>query len=198
MKKIKVLVNIESFLLRKALAGTIIENFSNVEFFFINPNEKELTEAINETDPSIIIVDIQCKKTVLENLSPKPSFFFIGVSIEENVSDKECFNIFDEIITIYDSKNVIIEKLENIFKKILVATNTPTNTNLSEREKEILKYVAMGFTNKEIAEKLFLSVHTVMTHRKNITAKLGIKTISGLTLYAILNGIVSLSDVKLK
>ncbi len=70
-----------------------------------------------------------------------------------------------------------------------------TESELSEREKEILKQVALGLTNAEIADKLFISQHTVITHRKNITSKLGIKTISGLTIYAILNDLIEMGDV---
>lgn len=62
---------------------------------------------------------------------------------------------------------------------------------LSERELEVLKQVALGFSNKEIAKILYISVNTVITHRKNITEKLGIKTIAGLTVYAIMNGLIS-------
>lgn len=67
---------------------------------------------------------------------------------------------------------------------------------LSKREEEIIAEVAKGLTNKEIAEKLFISVHTVMTHRKNIAGKLQIHSPSGLTIYAILNNLVELDDVK--
>ncbi|MDD4085903.1 MAG: helix-turn-helix transcriptional regulator, partial [Bacteroidales bacterium] len=64
------------------------------------------------------------------------------------------------------------------------------------REISILKLVALGNTNNEIADKLFISAHTVMTHRKNITRKLGIKTVSGLTVYAILNQLIKLEEVQ--
>lgn len=64
---------------------------------------------------------------------------------------------------------------------------------LSEREKEVLKLVAQGYANKEIAALLFISVHTVISHRKNITEKLGIKSIPGLTVYAILNKLIDTS-----
>ena len=67
---------------------------------------------------------------------------------------------------------------------------------LSEREKDIVREVAKGLTNKEIADRLILSIHTVTTHRKNISRKTGINSISGLTVYAIINHIVDISDLK--
>ena len=62
---------------------------------------------------------------------------------------------------------------------------------LSSREVDVLRLVATGLINKEIATRLNISINTVLTHRKNITAKLGIKSVSGLTFYAMMHGIVS-------
>jgi DNA-binding CsgD family transcriptional regulator len=70
------------------------------------------------------------------------------------------------------------------------------NIALSAREIDVLKQVAQGYSNKEIAESLYISVNTVITHRKNITDKLGIKTIAGLTVYAIMNNLISPDRVK--
>lgn len=67
---------------------------------------------------------------------------------------------------------------------------------LSEREKETLAALARGLSNKEIAEKLFISPHTVISHRKNIVRKTGIKTVQGLTLYALFNNLVSQDDLR--
>ena len=61
---------------------------------------------------------------------------------------------------------------------------------LSQREREVLSQLASGKTNKEIADFLSISVNTVITHRKNISGKLGIKSVSGLSLYALMNGII--------
>ena len=66
---------------------------------------------------------------------------------------------------------------------------------LSEREKEILVSVAQGLLNKEIADKHNISINTVITHRKNITRKTGIKTVPGLTVYAILNGLIDINEL---
>lgn len=63
-------------------------------------------------------------------------------------------------------------------------------TSLTERENEITAHIASGLTNKEIGEKLHLSHHTVHTHRKNILKKLGIKSVSELTVYAMSVGLI--------
>ena len=68
---------------------------------------------------------------------------------------------------------------------------------LSEREKEVISLVVRGLSNKEIAEKMFISANTVMTHRRNIARKTQIHSPAGLTIYAIVNGLINLEDVKL-
>lgn len=68
---------------------------------------------------------------------------------------------------------------------------------LSEREKEIIVCVVQGMSNKEIADHLFISTNTVLTHRRNIARKLQIHSPAGLTIYAIVNNLVDISTVKL-
>jgi regulator of cell morphogenesis and NO signaling len=65
----------------------------------------------------------------------------------------------------------------------------------TSRELEVLQLVACGFLNKQIADKLSISLHTVISHRKNITRKLQIKTVAGLTTYALLNGLISSKNI---
>lgn len=67
---------------------------------------------------------------------------------------------------------------------------------LSAREKEVLVQLVKGLSNKEIADVLCLSTHTVMSHRKNIARKLNIHSTAGLTIYAIVNGIVNLDALE--
>lgn len=83
-------------------------------------------------------------------------------------------------------------------KKTPVHTQSDSESEvLSLREKEIIACIVKGMTNKEIAENLFLSIHTVITHRRNITRKLQIHSPAGLTIYAIVNKLVDISDIKL-
>lgn len=66
---------------------------------------------------------------------------------------------------------------------------------LSGRERQVLRLIAMGRINKEIAELLGISFNTVLTHRKNIAAKLGIRTPAAMSVYAMMNGIIGASDI---
>ncbi|MBQ8064977.1 MAG: helix-turn-helix transcriptional regulator [Prevotella sp.] len=68
---------------------------------------------------------------------------------------------------------------------------------LSDREKDVIVGVVQGMQNKEIADHLCISVNTVITHRRNIARKLQIHSPAGLTIYAIVNGLVDISSVKL-
>ncbi|NDW12192.1 DNA-binding response regulator [Bacteroides sp. 214] len=87
------------------------------------------------------------------------------------------------------------EKLRSELVQFLTEQTPPTlpkeeDKDLSIREIEVLVLVSKGYINKEIADKLNISLTTVITHRKNITEKLGIKSVSGLTMYAVMNGYV--------
>jgi len=103
---------------------------------------------------------------------------------------------FTETIEFSDPGKTIIRKMERQLNA-MVRNNPARNPagEISDREKEVLRLVAVGLTNKEIGDKLFISSHTVITHRKNITAKLGIKTIAGLTMYALINHLIFPEDI---
>lgn len=105
-------------------------------------------------------------------------------------------------LSLYDNHFHVTDDINEIKNNLVKALNiekeeTEEKENLSQREKEIISYVVKGFTNQEMADKLFISVHTVMTHRRNIARKLQIHSATGLTIYAIVNKIVDLSEIKL-
>lgn len=119
------------------------------------------------------------------------------VALLHMVTDSLLLSSYDEHINIYDSADEIRHKLDR-----LSAEESPQEIGedeqqtLSAREKEIVVCVVKGMTNRSIADQLFLSTHTVITHRRNIARKLQIHSASGLTVYAIVNKLVELSDIK--
>lgn len=124
---------------------------------------------------------------------PEASYRFVQL-ITDPTAPKD--NSSSHTIFLDDSQSLIIEKVRNCINSF-----SPEKTNavssLTERETEVLKLVSLGNASKEIADKLNISTHTVITHRKNITEKLGIKSISGLTVYAILNKIIDTDELSI-
>lgn len=118
------------------------------------------------------------------------------VALRTILMDDEQLRQYDGIISLYDEPVLVVRKLRDALS---LRQETPEfeGHELSAREKEILVCVAKGMLNKEIADECNLSIHTVITHRKNITRKTGIKTVAGLTVYALLNNLIDPSSVDL-
>ena len=89
-----------------------------------------------------------------------------------------------------DDESTIIDSINAWFANI-ERNAADHQDELSQREIDVLRLIASGMINKEIAESLGISINTVLTHRKNITNKLGIRSVSGLTFYAMMNGIIA-------
>ena len=119
----------------------------------------------------------------------------VGVKkfISTNVSEKELKELQLEISTndLFFDKEI---KAQYEFSPEDAFKNTCAELNISEREVEIIKLIAEGFINKEIADKLFLSTHTVNTHRKNIMAKLGVSNATGIVIFAVKEKLISPKD----
>ena len=115
------------------------------------------------------------------------------IALQYSVTDSSTLKAYDQTISIYDTAEPIKEKLRSVCNS---RDGEASQELLSAREKEIIVGVVKGLTNKQIAERLFISAHTVITHRRNIAAKLQIHSPAGLTIYAIVNKLVELNDVK--
>ena len=121
------------------------------------------------------------------------------IALMTSLCPMSLLRMFDEQISLYDAPEQIREKLERLIDVSGddgSVENGEEQQSLSAREKEIVICVVKGMTNREIADKLFLSAHTVITHRRNIARKLQIHSPSGLTIYAIVNKLVELKDIK--
>ena len=99
------------------------------------------------------------------------------------------------IIGLEDGKQKIEAKLREALQNDH-RNEQKDNYELSDRERDVLIAVAKGKMNKEIADQLHISIHTVISHRKNISRKTGIKSVSGLTVYALLNNMIDEREVK--
>ena len=212
MAKIKILIADNSFLIRAGFRSVITDNS---DFKLVGEVDKaeDLSEKLLLSRPNVVVIDYTSEFFSLDDLKTIAHKFpeikilavtnpqnrnTISKAIENGVIShllKDCGS--DEIIeAIYSTA-----KGEKFFcGKILDGVlqekdaSTPLSVTqgvscdgikLSAREIEIIQLVSEGFSNKEIAERLFLSVHTITTHRKNIMSKLGVNNTAGLVMYAI-------------
>ena len=119
------------------------------------------------------------------------------IALQGALLDTTLLNKYDGVISIFDDMDTITGKILQLLQRDSGNEDIEEESeSLSYREKEIVVCVVKGMTNKEIASKLCLSIHTVITHRRNIVRKLQIHSPAGLTIYAIVNKLVELDDVK--
>ncbi len=145
-----------------------------IDMIIVNPNEVKgnvrTIKSLKKADPSV------------------PWVAFIYSFFERKIVD-----LFDAVIQITDSAEVITSIIQNLISLKCQCKSEPKE-QLSPREVDVLKHLVQGLSNKEIADQLNISIHTVTSHRKNIIQKTGIKSQAGLTIYAISNSIVNIED----
>lgn len=100
--------------------------------------------------------------------------------------------LYDAAISIYDTESVIEQTVTSLFAS---RKQQGGASELTQREKEIIIGVVKGMSNKEIAAGINVSVNTVMTHRRNIAAKLQIHSAAGLTVYALMSNLITLEEL---
>ncbi|MDD3636339.1 MAG: response regulator transcription factor [Bacteroidales bacterium] len=186
-----------SFLIREGLKTLLSNQGQPYRIEEFDAPVDDLEKLVNRINPDLVLLN---PKLVIRLIS-LPRFnenifepFYIGLI--ESDTPAHIQSKFDQTLNLDAEKPELNKIMEKSLKQLRNGYSDTENTSLSEREISILKLVALGNTNNEIADKLFISAHTVMTHRKNITRKLGIKTVSGLTVYAILNQLIKLEEVQ--
>lgn len=152
-----------------------------------------LPDVMARYSPEIIVVnpalfDYKSKSSVRSIISGTDGPALVALT--STLYDEQVFGQFDAVISVYDSPQSIVKSLRKALDNVKGGAAKGEEYDLSEREKEILVAVAKGKTNKEIADEFNISVYTVISHRKNITQKTGIKSIAGLTVYAMLNNMI--------
>ena len=119
------------------------------------------------------------------------------VALQTIPMNAEDFKPYDGTVNIFDDPVTVVRKLREACSSHHENPDAESH-DLSAREKEILVCVAKGMLNKEIADVCNLSIHTVITHRKNITRKTGIKTVAGITVYALLHNLIDSNSIELE
>lgn len=177
----------------------LIEMKKDFEVIALIADYYHYLEKIHHLNPDIIImnpsvVEMKKRQRLEELFSGLKNTAFVALVYQ--YIEPEAIKQYHAMIDISDDMERITRKLSQAVNALNAPADVVEKNELSEREKEVLVALAKGKINKEIAEMHHISVHTVITHRKNIIRKTGIKSISGLTVYAILNNLISINDVE--
>jgi len=183
MSQLNCLILEPSYLIRKGLVSFLRE-FKHIGLILDAENIEETEEFRNKHKIHILISTDEFMPLF------ETQEFLLKYIIKHDKKSKG-----KNILNILNPKNILVDQLSNDIDKLKPIRETEEQ-QLSAREVSVLIQVANGKTNKEIADRLFISVHTVITHRKNITHKLGIKTVSGLTMYAIIHNLIQPMSIK--
>lgn len=196
-KNINILLLSDSYLILKSLPDLIINYFSKINVFTEIEQFDPIMSELEKNQYNLLFIDydyFQKNQFFLEKIIEKVFIVILNYDKISNFNDEKIV-----FLDICSKKNVIFKFFENLTIRInsLNQNEDDENKELTSREKLILQMIAKGMTTKNIAENLGLSIQTVSTHRKNISQKLEIKTVSGLTLYAILNNLITLDESNL-
>lgn len=157
----------------------------------------EAESRLATTQPEVIIlgshiVGSECNMRALHIELQNVTFVILATV----ACDDDILRQADGVINLYDNAAKLSKKLQAAIEQS--QTNPYSDSHdLSERERDVLVLIAKGLANKEIADELNISIHTVMSHRKNIAHKTGIKSVAGLTVYALLNNMLDASEVNM-
>jgi len=179
----------------------------------------ELKEALKESLPKLVVIDFTSKGFSIEDVAQLKRKYrklnWLAITVEQ--SSLTLINAIKSGITSYvkkdcDSKEItdaviqtargekffcgqILDAIQrnsiNTEELIIEGELSCEPIVLSKREEEILRFIAEGYTNVEIADRLFLSAHTINTHRRNIMQKLGVNNTVGMVMYAVREGMVN-------
>jgi DNA-binding NarL/FixJ family response regulator len=218
MAKISVLIADDHAIVREGISS-LLETIDDIEVAGEAKNGQEALDKTQELKPDIILMDITMPgmsgleatrlvrrqnpdtKVLVLTMHEGDEYFFKlldagasgylikGCSSEELVAALRAVHRGD--IFLYPTMTT---KLLSDYLRRGHAGEKETGDGLTNREMEVLKYIADGHTNQDIAERLVLSVATVQTHRANIMAKLGLHNAAELVKYAIRRGFISLDE----
>ncbi len=129
--------------------------------------------------------------TLAPQLTGHPLFDTVPmVAIQSTLNDSETMRRFAASVSIYSTTEELVRIMHETLDRAAEPSYSESH-DLSDRERDVLILVAKGYTNKEIASELNISPHTVISHRKNIVHKTGIRSVAGLTVYAVLNKLIT-------
>ena len=198
MGKIRILLIESSPIVVQGLQA-LIQSGGRMEVVAVAHSLERIQERLVLNNPDVVILNPllldYSKRLIFRSLfQDKPNMPILALVY--SYFDKQWLGSFDGVIEIEYDRFHLEKKIEEVVSAANGRNDNLEVYELSDREREVLIELAKGLMNKEIAAKLHISIHTVVTHRKNIVRKTGIKSAAGLAVYALLNNLLEERDLE--
>ncbi len=188
--------------------ASVISEFTPYKVLAIVSNGKDLLHKLNSVQPDMVLLDINMPQVNGISAAQEIKKRFPGIKIlvismygkevlrqlnnevevDGYISKLSEGKVFTEtLIMVMEGKKIIVKQKREVSKSVSVRDNFQEKMNLTDRQKEILRFIKKGLSTKAISEKLNLSIHTINTHRKNICHKLGITSPNALVKWVFEN-----------
>ena len=194
MKKLNYIALVSvSVIIGEGLQAILNKTKFNIKIFFFNDSQ-ELENYANKSVLNLIIINSDISEDDIKTIQKIniPNLKIIGLI--SNSPNRTFYSLIDNKIYLNDNPSKIIEIIETCLSNSNKSKEKFSKNNLSKRETEILKLLVIGKSNKEIANILYVSIHTVISHRKNITSKLGIKSTAAMAIFAVANNLIDINE----
>ena len=190
MRRVRVAIVESSAIVVEGLRALLAQS-ADFEVVFAAESLEVLVSRFGVVAPDMVVVGSQCYAPANMRAQWTEIKSVALVALMTTVREESYMRQFDSVVNLYDSPQQLLQNLRRAVEQN--ETNPYDDSHdLSEREQDVLVLVAKGLSNKEIADALNISPHTVISHRKNIVHKTGIKSVAGLTVYAMLNNLITL------
>ncbi len=194
MRHTHILILEDAPVVREGLKS-IMESMRNVHEVMTIGTFDELSHFLKQKSCQIVLISphylLSHQNQTQQLRSQYSNVKWIGV--QYNVFSEELLSKLDGVVDVFDNQETLSAKLSK-WLEINSDEVSQNKDSLTERETDVLKLLALGKSNKEIADELNISTNTVITHRKNISQKTGIKSVAGMTIYAVVQNLVSLDE----
>lgn len=199
LSTIKIAIAEPSAIVRAGLDAQLrkLQHYKAQIIYLLDEQRREWEDVAAVISADIFLINPLLTGTNPRSHLPELPFETKLMAINYGACDPQLLREYDAFLNLSDSPTQISETIDKLLQNEQAATTANIEAQmLTPREREIIICVVKGMTNKEIAGQLYLSTHTVITHRRNISKKLQIHSPSGLTIYAIMNKLVELEDIK--
>lgn len=194
--KYKIVVLEQSPFIRYGLITLVAERERSFSFHIVHElQELQLYMRVHHVDLVVINYTLSQVNNKLFTTIKKEYPELKWIAFTQQYLNAQAASQFDEVLSLENNPDELVAIIKQVLEKDTDQSADKTSS-LSDREIDVLRLLVTGYSGKEVADRLNISINTVTSHRKNISQKTGIKSLAGLTIYAVANHVITMNNLQ--